>query len=242
MRIHIKSVVFVSYASICILIFTLFYYFFSVHYNYFNDDFKLNNQSIKHSAVLSLKQIQNEKKIPFFVTDISKKLSLSAIPLKKKHRLIIISEARSGSSFVGDLLQQAWPSFYIFEQCTYFGDTVTKLGEHDKKEAIDNLKELFLCNGESFFDSKSITLFFKEKTKMMERFAKGIKGRNKFLKIFCLNIFYIFKIFFFQLNRKFLKNSFLRRIYFIKHSHIIEKFVHSLSILLSKKYAFRLSL
>src|SRR5581483_8385581 len=52
---------------------------------------------------------------PSFVSDVSKQLNLSVVPLEDKQRIYIISQTRSGSSFFGDLLQQAWPSFYLFE-------------------------------------------------------------------------------------------------------------------------------
>src|SRR5581483_9512074 len=75
----------------------------SLSHNSLSDQINRNDSEIDISSPFT----------PSFISNVSKQLNLPVIPLEDKQRILIISEARSGSSFVGDLLQQAWPSYYL---------------------------------------------------------------------------------------------------------------------------------
>jgi hypothetical protein len=113
---------------------------------------------------------------PSLVSDASKQLNLSVIPLEDKQRILIISTARSGSSFVGDLLQQAWPSDYLHEPLNYLWKSLkfdkNKLNE---KENIRIIAELFQCIGIRSFSKLEFRLFIEWNFMIHER-ARLMQG------------------------------------------------------------------
>jgi len=89
-----------------------------------------------------------------------KKLSLSSIPLEKIKRTLILSQSRSGSTFLEDLLQQAWPSFGLFEPIRKVVST-KKLDKRNKNVNHDHqlvklkyLAQLFECDVMPYFENE----------------------------------------------------------------------------------------
>jgi hypothetical protein len=71
---------------------------------------------------------------------------LKQIPLHRKKRIILISEARSGSSFLGDLLQQAWPSYYSYEPLIIMRQKHPRNDVTKVSQAAQLISQLFRCN------------------------------------------------------------------------------------------------
>ena len=122
---------------------------------------------------------------PSFVSDVSKQLNLSVISLEDKQRILIISEARSGSTFTGDLLQQAWSSYYLIEPLIYyeysFKDINIRFNENNKTEAIRDLVGLFQCIGISSYSKLDFKLYINWQN--MVKHAMLIQGELIDLKI-----------------------------------------------------------
>ncbi|KAF7490204.1 Carbohydrate sulfotransferase 1 [Sarcoptes scabiei] len=64
---------------------------------------------------------------------------------EKQTRILLISYFRSGSSFIGDLLQQNWKSFYTFEPLHYM-TRQTRIGDNNLTEAINLIDDIYRCD------------------------------------------------------------------------------------------------
>lgn len=70
----------------------------------------------------------------------------------KQARVLIMAYFRSGSSFVGDLLQQNWKTFYSFEPLHYM-TRQTRIGQQNITEATNLINSILSCD----FDNSSYT-------------------------------------------------------------------------------------
>ncbi|XP_075679019.1 carbohydrate sulfotransferase 1-like [Dermatophagoides pteronyssinus] len=62
-----------------------------------------------------------------------------------QQRVLILGYFRSGSSFIGDLLQQNWKSFYTFEPLHYMSRQL-RIDNNNQTDAIDLINGIYQCN------------------------------------------------------------------------------------------------
>lgn len=73
---------------------------------------------------------------------------LKTLPVIKQSdvtRVLLVTYFRSGSTFLGDLLQQNWKSFYTFEPLHFMTNGV-RIDDDKIDEAFDLINKIFRCN------------------------------------------------------------------------------------------------
>ena len=119
-----------------------------------------------------IKQKRNQKQLHTLLSSAFSPLnSLPVIPNSSVKRILLITYFRSGSSFLGDLLQQNWKSFFTFEPLHYMSDGV-RIDDQRVGEANDLIENIFRC------DFNSITKYVEWVQKLRNQF---LWKWNKFL-------------------------------------------------------------
>lgn len=98
------------------------------------------------NMTLFVKQKRNQKELHSLLSSAFNPLnSLPLIPQSTVSRVLLFAYFRSGSTFLGDLLQQNWKSFYTFEPLHYMSDGV-RIDDDRVEEANDLIENIFRCD------------------------------------------------------------------------------------------------
>ena len=96
-----------------------------------------------------IKQKRNQKQLHSLMSSAFNPLnSLPVISDSSVKRVLVITYFRAGSSFLGDLLQQNWKSFFTFEPLHYMSDGV-RIDDQRVEEANHLIENIFRCDFQS---------------------------------------------------------------------------------------------
>lgn len=103
--------------------------------------------------------------------------ALPVIPSEKVVRVLVATYFRSGSTFLGDVLQQNWKTFYHFEPLHYMSDGL-RVKANQTEEAISLLEDIFRCNYSTQLAAKYLKWGSDQKHAFLFK-------RNRFLWVAC---------------------------------------------------------
>lgn len=95
------------------------------------------------------------------------------------NRILIVSEARSGSSFLGDLLQQSPLTFYSFEPLIQMKNRHPRIDQKSAAEAYNILNKLYNCDFSNFSKNYLNPVFWKVPYFAWNLVVKKTIGDNK---------------------------------------------------------------
>lgn len=116
---------------------------------------------------------------------------LNSLPVINKSsviRILVVTYFRSGSTFLGDLLQQNWKSFFTFEPLHYMSDGVRIEGQRTE-EAIDLIEKIFRCDFQSV--STYIDWVKQTKNQFLFKWNKFLWGVCRFRSKTCFDPIFI---------------------------------------------------
>lgn len=100
------------------------------------------------NMTLFINQKRDQKELHTLLSSAFNPLNaLPVIPQNTVSRILLFAYFRSGSTFLGDLLQQNWKSFYTFEPLHFMSDGV-RIEDDRVKEAHHLIEKIFRCDFE----------------------------------------------------------------------------------------------
>lgn len=116
---------------------------YSIKFNISNSNLKLASKITPRIQVKTSKP-QKDTQVIYHLISKNYKL-LPVIKKEKVKRILLVTYFRGGSTFLGDILQQNWKTFYHFEPLHLMSSN-SRIDKNETKEALHLLSNLFRCN------------------------------------------------------------------------------------------------
>jgi hypothetical protein len=141
------------------------------------------------NMTLFVKQKRNQKELHSLLSSAFNPLNtLPLIPQSNVSRVLLVAYFRSGSTFLGDLLQQNWKSFYTFEPLHYMSDGV-RIDDDRVEEANNLIEKIFRCDFNSV--KNYVDWVRKSKNQFLFKWNKFFWGICRFRMTSCFDPIFI---------------------------------------------------
>jgi len=139
------------------------------------------------NITLFVKQRRNQKEIHSLLSSAFNPLnSLPLIQQSNVSKVLLFAYFRSGSTFLGDLLQQNWKSFYTFEPLHYMSDGV-RIDDDRVEEASNLIDKIFRCD----FPSNYVEWVRKTRNQFLFKWNKFLWGVCRFRLTTCFDPIFV---------------------------------------------------